>query len=171
VRFVCASSLKKNGRDTEALRQVLALLQEEHADGTGHRETLAYWQRRAGNEIANRFYQEGDLMKALDIYLSLAALDASPEWQLPVWYQVGLVFERLDQPAKATEYYVKIGHRENEVAANAPPSLKAVLEMARWRKNFLAWQINAETAKLKFDAVVGASRTNASAVQLLPPSL
>ena len=67
VRFLYAAALKKDGRDDDALRQVLALLEEEHTSGARYPETLAYWQRRAGNEIANQFYQQGDLMKALDI--------------------------------------------------------------------------------------------------------
>ncbi len=107
-------------------------------------------------------------MKALDIYLSLAALDSTPEWQLPVWYQAGLVFERLNQPAKAIEYYGKILGRAKEVPSTAAPSLKAVLEMAQWRKDYLAWCSRTEMANLAFrSAVSGSDRTNSPAK---PPS-
>ena len=169
VHFLCATALKKAGRDAEALQQVLALLREQQGHGAGAARNLAYWQRRAGNEIANEFYQEGDPMKALDIYISLAALDAAPDWQLPVWYQIGLVFERLNQPAKAVEYYGNITRREKEVAADAPPSLKAVLEMAKWRADFLGWQLKAETTDLELrSATLGLAKANALPHQSLP---
>jgi len=169
VRFLCATSLKQTGRAAEASRQVLALLQEQHGSGTQDPATLAYWQRRAGNEIANQFYEEGEPLKALDIYLSLAALGSSPEWQLPVWYQLGLVFERLNQPAKAIEYYGNILQREKELAPTAAPSLKALVEMARWRKDFVAWRLKSETANLDFRAILGTAATApASAVTTTP---
>jgi tetratricopeptide (TPR) repeat protein len=177
VRFLCATSLKQIGRGADALSQVLALLQEQQGAGTREPATLAYWQRRAGNEIANRFYQEGEQLRALDIYLSLASLSSSPEWQLPVWYQIGLVFERLNQPAKAFEYYGNIARREKELAITAAPSLKTLIEMARWRKDFIAWRLKSETANLEFRAMLGdksiAPTSNATAppIQSKGPAL
>ena len=117
-----------------------------------------------GNELANRFYQEGDAMKALDVYLTLASLDSAPEWQLPVWYQIGLVFEHLSQPAKAIEYYTNISGREKEVGASTSPSLKSLLEMARWRKDFLAWQLKAEAANVQFRAMMLGSLTTTNSL-------
>ncbi len=154
VRFLCATALKQSGRDTEALQQVLGLLQEQHAGNGCDPKTLAFWQRRAGNELANQFYQQGDPMKALDIYIGLAALDTAPDWQLPVWYQIGLVCERLNQPAKASQYYENISKREKELGTNATPSLKAVIEMAKWRKDFLGWQLKTEATDIEFHSVM-----------------
>jgi tetratricopeptide (TPR) repeat protein len=153
VHFLCATALKANRRETEAVQQVLALLQEQCGSTNHTSQTLAYWQRRAGNAIANQFYQEGEPLKALDIYLHLAALDTAPQWQLPVWYQVGLVFERLGQPAKAIEYYTNITAREKEVNETFSSSLKEVIEMAKWRKDFLGWQLKTERASIDFRAV------------------
>jgi len=34
-------------------------------------------------------------MKALDIYLTLAKLDPSPAWQLPVNYQAAMTYEKI----------------------------------------------------------------------------
>ena len=155
VRFLCATALRHLGRDAEALRQVLALLQDQYAGGTRDTVALAYWQRRAGNEIANQFYQEGEPMKALDIYLSLAKIDSSPEWQLPVWYQLGLVFERLNQSTKAVQYYRDVMGREKELGTEVSPSLKVVVEMARWRKDFLEWKFKSENTNLEFRAILG----------------
>jgi tetratricopeptide (TPR) repeat protein len=167
VHFVCATALKAAHRETEALQQVLALLQEQCRRTNCTAQSLAYWQRRAGNAIANQFYQEGDPLKALEIYERLAALDTTPQWQLPVWYQVGLVFERLGQPAKAIEYYGNIMAREKEVSGAASPSLKTVIEMANWRKDFLGWQIKAEQATLGLRA---ASFGPAVAAKPSPPT-
>jgi hypothetical protein len=66
---------------------------------------------------------------------------------------VGLVFERLSQPAKAIEYYANITAREKEVSGAASPSMKAVIEMANWRKDFLGWQLKTERTNLEFRAV------------------
>jgi len=163
VHFIRATELKESGRDSEALRQVLTLLKEQHTHAALDIQTLAYWQRRAGNEIANRFYAEGDSTKALDIYLSLADLDSTPEWQLPVWYQIGLVYERLHQPAKAIEQYASITAREKEVPGDAPPSLKTVLEMAKWRKDFLSWRVKTEQTNLELHtALVNSSKSDAN---------
>ncbi len=144
VRFQLAEALKQMGRNSEALQQVLLLLQEEKSNTQNHPDLWAYWQQRAGNEIANQLYREGDFVKALDIYLSLARLDTTPAWQVPVDYQVGITYERLLQPQKAIETYHNILSRETEAGTNATPGLKAVFDMARWRANFLEWQNTAE---------------------------
>jgi tetratricopeptide (TPR) repeat protein len=144
VRYVLASALKELGRDNESLQQVLTLLREQNPQASNHPEIWAYWQQRTGNLIANQFYREGDYPRALDIYTSLAQLDHSPQWQLPVWYQIGMTYERLWQPQKATEIYSQIISRENELATNSPPSLKSIVDMARWRIGFMQWQENAE---------------------------
>ena len=145
VRFYLAQTLKQLGRNSEALQQVVQLLQEEKAKTQEHPERWAYWQQRAGNEVANQLYREGDYLRALDIYVNLAQLDSAPAWQLPVKYQIGLTYERLMQPQKAVETYNDILKLEPELGTNATPSQKSVFEMARWRENFLGWQTRAET--------------------------
>ncbi|MGO8676354.1 MAG: tetratricopeptide repeat protein [Limisphaerales bacterium] len=171
VRFLCALSLKRVHRDGEALGQVLALLKEQHTNSPPDPQTLAYWQRRAGNELANRFYLEGDLMKALDIYLRLASLDSSAEWQLPVWYQIALVFERMQQPAKAIDYLQKVVSREKEVPSTGLASLQALIEMAKWRKDLLVWQTSAELVNSDMRrAVTGLLHTNTDDYALPTPS-
>lgn len=169
IHFFCATALKQANRDSEALQQVLLLLREENHRAAGPDSNLAYWQRRAGNEIANQFYQQGDPMKALDIYIRLAALDSAPDWQLPVWYQIGLIFERLNQPAKAIEYYGNISRREKDVPADASPSLKSVLEMAKWRADFLGWQLNTESTSFELRAsTIGLAKAEPPPPQPLP---
>ncbi len=144
VRFLLAKTLKQNRQNDEALRQVMLLLKSQQATRTANPTNWVYWQLRAGNEIGNRLYLEGDYLSALQIYATLAELNPSPAWQLPVLYQVGLVYERLEQPEKAAETYRRILAREKELAPEAAPGLKTVMDMAKWRNNFLSWQVQAE---------------------------
>jgi tetratricopeptide (TPR) repeat protein len=144
MRFYLALALKEIGRNSESLQQVLLLLQEQRTRTHDRPELWAYWQQRAGNLIANQLYQEGDYTKALKIYMNLSQLDASPQWQIPVQYQIGMTYERLWQPQKATETYDAMLARESQLGAGASPELKTVFEMARWRVQFIQWQNKAE---------------------------
>ena len=111
----------------------------------------AYWQRRAGNEIANQMYKEGDYFNSLQIYLNLADLDKSPTWQLPVWYQTALIYEQLQQWEKATETYTRILDRQKEMTdTNSTPSILSLFEMAKWRKDYISWMQKAKLANQDF---------------------
>jgi tetratricopeptide (TPR) repeat protein len=144
VRYYLAEALKALGRNNESLQQVLLCLQEQKIKTKNNPEAWAYWQQRVGNEIANQLYHEGDYVKALEVYINLAQLDSSPGWQVPVDYQMGMTYEKLLQPQKATDTYNQILARETEAGTNASPGLKAVFDMARWRIGFIKWQTNAE---------------------------
>ena len=146
VRFYLAQALKKLGHNNEALQQILMLLQEQKVKTQDHPEVWAYWQQRAGNEIGNQLYREGDYIRALDVYVNLAQLDAAAAWQVPVKYQIGLTYERLFQPQKAVETYNEIIKLEADLSTNTTPGQKAVFDMARWRVGFLGWEGKAETA-------------------------
>ena len=141
VRFLLADALQKLGRSRESVAQVQALLQSQEPVPGKRSDQWLYWQKRAGNDIANRLYRDGDHMNALTIYTSLAKLSDNAEWQIPVWYQMGLVYERLGQPQKATETYIQILSRESKVNTNEPNlNLSTILDMARWRREHLDWQ-------------------------------
>jgi len=169
VRFYFAQTLKKMDRNSEALEQALLLLKEEKAKTKDRPETWAYWQQRVGNEVANQFYHEGDYVRALDIYVNLARLDSAPAWQLPVKYQIGLTYERLQQTQKAIETYHDILKYEPNVSTNATPGQKAVFEMSRWRADFLGWQSKAETAN--HFVAYSALRPGNSATNTAPPAV
>lgn len=140
VRFLAATALKQTGRNEDALKQVLQLLQSQSAAARSQPERWAYWQQRTGNDIGNQMYQEGDYLDALAIYTALAVLSSAPAWQLPVHYQSGLIYERLQQPQKAIEIYRAILAREKDLGAEPAPAVKTVIDMARWRAEFLTWQ-------------------------------
>ncbi|MFO1486979.1 MAG: tetratricopeptide repeat protein [Verrucomicrobiota bacterium] len=158
VRFIMAHCLKEQGRNNESLQQVLTLLKEQKRQTTNNPEIWSYWQRRAGNEIANALYRDGDYPKALEVYLNLAELDAAPAWQLPVQYQVGLTYEKMQQPQMATRIYSNIITREIDLGTNRSPALKSVLEMARWRVNFLNWETRAENATKEYSSPGSAAK-------------
>lgn len=144
VRFLLAKGLKQLGRNSESLQQVMVLLESKSRSAAQSPADWAYWQQRTGNEIANQLYQEGDYLKALTIYENLAKLDLSIAWQLPVWYQIGLVNERLNQPQQATDYYRRIVEREKELPPGDAPGLQTVIDMAKWRVNYIAWETQAD---------------------------
>ncbi len=164
VRYLLASTLKKKGDDANALEQVFILLQAQSKsseEGMEEQRSWRYWQQKAGNEIANQFYREGSFQKALQIYSQLALMNPDPTWQIPAWYQVGLAFESLKQPFKAQEAYGKILSKEAELKTNSlTPSLTMLIDMARWRTGYLAWQTNAEIATRDLHLRLPALSTN-----------
>ncbi|HEX4121610.1 MAG TPA: tetratricopeptide repeat protein [Verrucomicrobiae bacterium] len=151
IRFILASAYKGVGRNQDALKQVLLLLQSQQANVRNSPDVWAYWQRRAGNDIANQLYKEGDYPDALQIYQCMAALDDSINWKAPVWYQIGLVYEQLQQWDKATNYYGQIIAKQKDPAAtNSPPSMAALCEMAQWRTDYIVWAEKARLANHEF---------------------
>ena len=144
VRFLLATALQQAGQKSEALREVLFLLSNQYHWADQNPKSWAYWQQRAGNEVGNQLYQEADFVGALEVYAALAVLNASPDWQLPVWYQMGLIYERLRQPVKALERYTAIGARQKDLGSGTSPGLQTVIEMAKWRSQVLAWQVQVE---------------------------
>ncbi|HTA29631.1 MAG TPA: tetratricopeptide repeat protein [Candidatus Cybelea sp.] len=151
VRFILAHAYTSAGRNSDALKQVLLLLQSQEANAHTNPELWSYWQRRTGNEIANQLYKEGDYLDALQIYQNLAALDPAPGWQAPALYQVGLVFEQLQQWQRASDTYDEILARRAEMTgSNAPPSLSSLCDMALWRKNYIAWLQKAHATDVQF---------------------
>jgi tetratricopeptide (TPR) repeat protein len=151
VRFVLAHAYTSAGRNSDALKQVLMLLQSQEANARNNPELWSYWRRRTGNEIANQLYKEGDYVDALQIYQNLAALDTAPAWQAPALYQVGLVFEQLQQWQRATDTYDQILARRAELTgSNAPASLTSICDMALWRKNYIDWLQKARATDQEF---------------------
>jgi tetratricopeptide (TPR) repeat protein len=144
VRFILVNNLKQTGQKQDALKQTLALLRTEQEVAAKYPERWLYWQQRTGNEVGNQLYQEADYLNALEIYTSLASINKDPRWQLPVLYQIGLVYERLQQPQKAVETYQRIIAHQKELASDTPSGVKTVVDMAIWRNDFLNWNTQAE---------------------------
>lgn len=148
ARFLQASAYKKMGRNRESMESVIALLQAKSKPSGDNEDNWTYWRQRTGNEIGNLLYQEGDFINALEVYKTLATLNDAPTWKVPVLYQIGLVYERLEQAEKAAQTYDAILEAGAAKPEGEPsPALTAVYEMARWRKDHLAWQVKAEKMK------------------------
>ena len=144
LRYHLATSLRQLGRNAESLQQVFLLLQCGTNGAPAVLQQIRHWKQRAGNEIANQLYNAGDYFSALQLYEVLLGLDPSPEWQLPLLYQIGLAQERLEQPTKAAETFGLVIGRLNQAASGDGESVKFLGEMAHWRKDLLEWKLRRE---------------------------
>ncbi|HEX7859047.1 MAG TPA: tetratricopeptide repeat protein [Verrucomicrobiae bacterium] len=150
TRFLKVEALKKLGRTKDSIAELETLLRTQQSVSGADPQQWLYWQQRAGNKIANEFYKDGDLLSALQIYQTLAAINNTPEWQLPVWYQIGLVFENLKSPQKAVEMYQQIVDRKPDIKT-PNPNLTAVIDLASWRKQNIEWEAAAKEATRKIN--------------------
>ena len=143
ARFLLGTLLARLGRHEDSLQVTLELLRHEHARTAPNAPAWLAWQRRTGNQLANQFYIRNDFAGALLLFRALAALDAAPEWRLPILYHIGLCEERLNQHGAALEAYREIG----KAAGEKPAAVIAdVARMAAWRCDQLAWLTRAQTA-------------------------
>lgn len=139
ARFLLASAYNELGQGPAALDQVMLLLAARKPATGPLQDEIVNWQKRAGNEVANRFYTTGDYTHALALYRALAETNPAVDWRLPIWYQMGLIHERLQQFTQAIALYDRIATDGRKLPADAAPQLKIVLEMAAWRHKTLAW--------------------------------
>lgn len=168
IRFLLAQALKTLGRNEEALKQVLELLESTQAGASMDAQTWVYWRKRAGNEIGNQLYREGDYLSTLAIYGRMAELDTAVEWLLPVWYQMGLVLERLGQAEKAAAYYSQVVERGSATAGEAwSPGLRTVIEMSQWRLQRLTWVERTQGVMRSLEST--ATSTNLTISHVFPP--
>jgi len=136
ARYLLATTLHTLGRTQDALVATLDLLRTQQAHPGSDAKRWAYWQRRTGNQLANNFFEQGDILNAQLIYTSLAALTDDPTWRLPVLYQIGLCHERLGSIDRARLAYQDIieAGKKNPTAETAELS-----RMAEWRLGHLDW--------------------------------
>jgi tetratricopeptide (TPR) repeat protein len=88
ARYLLATTLRQLKRHQEALEVTLELLRAEHSKNEADPKSWLNWQRRAGNQIANDLFQDGDSRNALAIYKGLLELASDPAWRLSVTYQI-----------------------------------------------------------------------------------
>lgn len=136
ARYLLAVNLRTLGRPQEALAATLELLRAEKSRVSGDPKRWAYWQRRTGNQLANDFFEHGDILNAHAIYSGLAALSDDPAWRLPVVYQIALCHERLGSSDRAHLAYQSI---IDATPASASPELAELGRMAAWRLAHLDW--------------------------------
>jgi tetratricopeptide (TPR) repeat protein len=122
VRFLMAEANKKLGMYQEAIQQTLELLNTEQERAGKDPDNWAYWQKRTGNKLANELYEQGDYINALLIYETLFKLPGNAEWHSQALYQIGLIYERMFQPDRASAAYTEIISQ----STNAAPVLNNV---------------------------------------------
>jgi TolA-binding protein len=137
ARYLLSMSLRTLKRPQEALAATLELLRAEKARTDGDPKRWAYWQRRTGNQLANDFFNAGDIINALAIYHGLSALSEDPAWRIPASYQIALCYERLGDVARACASYRAIV----EAAGPTPaPEIVDIVRMAETRLAHVDWR-------------------------------
>jgi TolA-binding protein len=139
ARYMLATSLRSLKRPQDAFAATLALLRAEKSKVASNPKRWSYWQRRTGNQLANDFFEDGDIVNAQAIYAGLASLSNDPAWQLPVTYQLGLCYERLGSVDRAHEAYQKI---VDGVKDDATANFVELKKLATWRIGELDWHEN-----------------------------
>jgi tetratricopeptide (TPR) repeat protein len=142
ARYMLASALGSLNRPQEAMAVTLQLLRGEHSRNSGDSRRWTYWQRRAGNQLANAFFQNGDVVNALTIYNCLSALSQDPSWRLPILYQAGLCYDRMFEADRARATYQEILDVAASLPASPPPPpfIGELTQMAKWRMTQLGWR-------------------------------
>ncbi len=159
ARYLLSVSLRKLGRNDEALSATLELLSGVQTQAQADPHRWSYWQRRTGNQLANEFFHNGDTANALALYQSLAALTPEPAWRLPVNYQMALCYERLRAANQARTTYQEIVEAVSALH-EATPDLKELAKMASWRLTHLSWQESTDTQlTLFFSTTSGQHKT------------
>jgi outer membrane protein assembly factor BamD (BamD/ComL family) len=144
AQYLKIQSLKKLGRNNEAMKETIELLQAGREFGKKRPAVWAYWQRKTGNEIANELYESGDAFGALTVYQKLAALNDAPDWRGPTIYQIGLCYERLRHLDRAREAYKYIidkipATNASQTDAVVGENLATIRDLAEWRLEHLDW--------------------------------
>jgi tetratricopeptide (TPR) repeat protein len=162
ARYLLSISLRELKRPQEAFAATLDLLRTEKARVATDPKRWAYWQRRTGNQLANDFFESGDILNAQAIYSSLLELSGEPSWQLPITYQLALCYDRLGITDRARLSYQAVV----DGAAKAPsPEFAELARMAAWRIEHLDWREKTSQQLAKFF-----DTTTGKQVALPPPA-
>lgn len=135
--YLQATLLLHLQRPVDALDLVKRLLASEYDARLEKPERWRQWQRRAGNQLANEFYERGETHAALTIFQALAAMDKRSEWKLPILYQIGLCHERLAATDAALAAYREVAAAGSKAAD--PGRLDDLGRMAAWRIRHVEW--------------------------------
>lgn len=140
ARYLLAVAQRAQGRTKEAYDTVLDLLRYQRDKKESDPEKWIFWQKKAGNEFANDYYQRADFVNAVTIYQVLSTLNEAADWRWPIVYQMGLCFERLRLEPRAHECYQHITESAKKFAGTEmPKSLEILVQMAGWRDGQLDW--------------------------------
>lgn len=165
ARYLLSIILRRLGHTQESLAAALDLLKTEKARTAADPKAWAYWQRKTGNQLANEFYEQGDITTSLTIYKCLRELGGPPDWLLPVEYQIGLCQERLHQPQLARLTYQSILDTLRAPAADNsknPAILQDISTMVSWRLKHLDWVDTTEKRLMLFPSSADDAKDSAA---------
>ena len=162
THYLLALAYEHLNQDEESISQLLSLLREAdfNPNSTIEEEQLksdrdrdyakieqlrtiwAFWKKKTGNYLANKFFEAGEYFNAYRIYSALQPIDDSPNWQVPLIYQIALCEEKLGNYVQASESYLEIEDYVNQVkeareGLAGSKYLNFVFGMAKWRREQL----------------------------------
>jgi len=146
LTYLWAELAMMQGRTDKATELLVGIIESFDVSGIRSNREEVFWKQQAGNRLANRFYAEGEYASALRIYQGMLGLSDSPNWQLPVIYQMALCFEKLgflDRAAESYTYLVEDFERIGE--AQLDRMLLNLKESVEWRSEVLQWKQAVET--------------------------
>lgn len=159
--YLLALTFEQLNQDEDSIAELLVLLKEadfnpdliidlekgrtqrdqDIAAITKMKSVWAFWKKKTGNYLANKFFEDAEFFNAYRIYTALREIDPSPSWQIPVLYQVALCEEKLGNYVQAMETYSSIEEFVNSDGAREGMAnskyLEFVFGMAKWRREQL----------------------------------
>lgn len=137
ARYLLAVTLRKLKRPQEAFAVALDLLKAEKSKVATAPKRWLHWQLVTGNQLANEYFDSGDIVDAHTIYSTLLELSPDLSWRLPITYQLGLCYERLGIMDRARSSFQSVV----DLAGPKPaPQHAELAQMAAWRIEHLAWR-------------------------------
>ena len=137
ARYLLVVTLRELKRSQDAFSATLELLRTEKSRIEVDPKRWSHWQRKTGNQLANDFYESGDIANARAIYTGMLELAPEPAWRLPITYQLGLCDERLGASDRARAAYQTI---VDAVGATPSPEFAELATMAKWRIQHMEWR-------------------------------
>lgn len=137
ARYLLAVTLRDLKRPQEAFAVTLELLKAEKSKVSTAPKRWLHWQLLTGNQLANEYFESGDIVDAHTIYSTLLELSPDLGWRLPITYQLGLCYERLGILDRARSSYQSVV----DLAGPKPgPQFSELAQMAAWRIDHIAWR-------------------------------
>ncbi|MCB1120583.1 MAG: tetratricopeptide repeat protein, partial [Verrucomicrobiae bacterium] len=141
--YAKADLLQKLEKDDDAVATLMELLEFGGLPDEESSEEWRRWRQHAGNQFANRYYQNQDFLAALRLYQGIAVLDDRPEWQLPIIFQMGLCFEKLgmyDRALESMHFVVQGLDALTQTEQSLDLALGQLQDRTNWRIDMLQWR-------------------------------
>ena len=140
VRYLAVKSFQARKNYDEVFSQFRSILEIQPSSDGASRDTSDRWKLRVGLEVASQMVQSGDYMDSLRVYEALRDFAVLAEDEVTIQYQMGLVYERLHQPARAMVAYEKIQKQlSKRTDPRAESSSSLIADMTGWRIGMLDW--------------------------------